>query len=151
MFTLPQHPVFKSRGKITAEITVSFCARTFGNFSQCVVFDFGRAPYLQLKLHVDVGSESFLNKVETCRQSLKIDWQVWDECSMKIVKFKPLPPEFSVDEKLLRRYDLPKRTEVIFPSSLLKEGQGLSPGNYKRSMHCLLFVEEHFMRKQVGR
>lgn len=132
-------------------MNISFNSETKGSFPQSVVFDFGKAPYLVVKLHVDVHSVMLLEKLKTERSKLTMDCQSWTDAKMKIVEFEPKPASYALDLQILKKYPLPERPEVIYPTELLDEEKGLSPDNYRRVMHSLLFVEETFMRKEIGR
>ena len=150
-FTFPRFPPSTKHGSITVKVTISFTTEAKGSFPQSVILDFGEAPYLIVKMHVDVQSGVFLEKLKTERKKLKLDWKLWDKTSMKIVQFEPRPSNYALDVDLLKKYPLPERPEVIYPAELLEEGKGLNPKNYKRVMHSLLFVEETFMQQEIGR
>ena len=103
-------------------------------------------------MNIDVGTEAFLQEVTKERDKLRFDQPLWDDSSKQIIKFEPRPPD-STDEskKLLARYKLPSRPEVIVPSSLMTGDQALNWTNYRRVMHQLLFVEEYSMRQEISR
>lgn len=150
-FKTPQPPPSTKHGNITVRVTISFTSEAKGSFPQSVILDFGEAPFLVVKLHVDVQSGTFLEKLKKERNKLKMDWKLWDKTSMKIVRFEPRPPNYALDDQLLKKYPLPERPEVIYTDQLQDEGKGLNPNNYNRVMHSLLFVEETFMQKEIGR
>ena len=122
-------------------VTVSFNSALYGNFDQCIVFDFGRKPYLVQKLNADVRSES-LSRTPIVSQHTPAA-TIWDESCMEVVRFVHGTGEALQGEHLSRTYSLRKQVDVV--------ASELNLDNYKRVMHQLLFVEEGFMKDEISR
>ena len=102
-------------------------------------------------MNVDVGHEPSVRRVTKIRGKLKNDVPLWNDASTRIEKFKPRPPEITPEaERLLKRHEIP-REDLLVPSFLLTEDKELSPQNYQRVMHQLLFVEERILQQQISR
>ena len=128
-------------GRVTVSLTVAFESSLYGSFDQCVVFDFGKKPYLIRKLNADVQSES-LSKAPIVSQHLAAS-AIWDERSVEVIKLIHKTGEALQGEHLSRIYSLPKKVEIT--------ADELSRDNYKNVMHELLFVEEGFMKDEISR
>ena len=121
-------------------LTVSFKSSLYGSFDQCVVFDFGKKPYLMQKLNADVHSES-LSQSDIVSQHPTAA-AIWDESSVEVVRFIYGTAEALQGEHLSRTYSLPKQVDIT--------DNELNRDNYKRIMHQLLFVEEGFMKDEIA-
>jgi len=122
-------------------LTVSFKSFLYGSFDQCVVFDFGRKPYLMQKLTVDVDRESLSQGAIISQHATAA--AIWDESSVDVVRFIHGTDEALQGEHLSRTYSLPKQVDIT--------DNKLNRDNYKRIMHQLLFVEEGFMKDEISR
>lgn len=130
---------FSGRAKVS--LTVSFESSLYGSFDQCIVFDFGRKPYLVRRLNVDVQSGS-LPQTSIFSQHATAT-AVWDERSMDVVRFVHKTGEALQGEHLSRIYSLQKQGNIT--------AEELGRDNYKTAMHQLLFVEEGFMKRELSR
>ena len=139
-------------GTCKVEVSVRFSSATRGSFAQCLALNFaGREFFLSIPMNVDVGHEPSVRRVTKIRGKLKNDVPLWNDASTTIEKFKPRPPEITPEaERLLKRYEIP-REDLLVPSFLLTEDKELSPQNYQRVMHQLLFVEERILQQQISR
>ena len=122
-------------------LTVSFKSSLYGSFDQCVVFDFGKKPYLMQKLNADVHSESLSQSAIVSKHATAA--AIWDESSVEVVRFIHGTDEALQGEHLSRTYSLPKQVDIT--------DNELNRDNYKRIMHQLLFVEEGFMKDEISR
>ena len=142
-------PSYRIQGRAKIDVTVGFSSSIFGSFAQCVLFDFGKKPYLVQRLNVDVCSKDVSEKLFAARHELGQQHQMWDENSMKVIRFVSTSSEAVQREQLLKRYSLPKRQENVVSAQVMTgEAERI---NYKRVMHQLLFIEETYMRQQIGR
>ena len=124
-------------------MTVSFESRLYGSFEQLVLFDFGKTPYLVKRINADVMSESLSLASIVPEHVTTSPTAIWDEVSMKVVKFVHGTSEAVQAEHLSRTYCLPKKVEIT--------AETLSPAVYKSLMHQLLFLEEGFMKDEISR
>ena len=130
---------FSGRAKVS--LTVSFESSLYGSFDQCIVFDFGRKPYLVRRLNVDVQSGSLAQTSIFLQHATAT--AVWDERSMDVVRFVHKTGEALQGEHLSRIYSLQKQGNIT--------AEELRSDNYKTVMHQLLFVEEGFMKRELSR
>ena len=142
-------PSFRIQGRAKIDVTVGFSSSIFGSFAQCVLFDFGKKPYLVQRLNVDVCSKDVSDKLLAARHEVGQQHQMWDENSTKVIRFVSTSSEAVQREQILKRYSLPKRQENVVSAQVMT-GEALRI-NYKRVMHQLLFIEETYMRQQIGR
>ena len=133
-------PKVNLSGRVKVSLTVAFHSSLYGSFDQCVVFDFGKKPYLMQKLNADVHSESLSQRPIVPQHAAAA---IWDESSMEVVRFVHGTDEALQGEHLSRTYSLPKQVAIT--------DDELSQGGYKRIMHELLFVEEGFMKEEISR
>ena len=129
-------------GRVKVALTVSFESPLYGSFEQLVLFDFGRKPYLMKKLNADVTSESITLPIAPEYLATHTP-EIWDERSVKVVRFVHETREALQVEHLSRKYSLPGQVEIT--------DELLSPEIYKDVMHQLLFVEERFMKEEISR
>ena len=133
-------PEVKSSGRLRVSLTVSFASSLFGSFDQCVVFDFGKKPYLVQKLNADVHSETSALAIGPCNVPSSA---IWNERSLQVVRFFPESFEALQGMHWSRVYSL--REDLKLPD------EELSRSNYKKIMHALLHVEEGFMKAEIAR
>ena len=138
-YKLPDVNNFSGLAKVS--FTVSFESSLYGSFDQCIVFDFGKKPYLVRRLNVDVQSGS-LPQTSIFLQHATAT-AVWDERSMDVVRFVHKTGEALQGEHLSRIYSLQKQGNIT--------AEELRRDNYKTVMHQLLFVEEGFMTNELSR
>ena len=138
-YKLPDVNNFSGLAKVS--FTVSFESSLYGSFDQCIVFDFGRKPYLVRRLNVDVQSGS-LPQTSIFSQHATAT-AVWDERSTDVVRFVHKTGEALQGEHLSRIYSLQKQGNIT--------AEELRRDNYKTVMHQLLFVEEGFMTNELSR
>ena len=132
-------------GRMKIDVTVTFSTSIFGSFAQCVVFDFGKKPYLVQRLNVNVCGKGDSEELIAARHEVGVQRRMWNENSMKVSKASP-----GVQcDQLLKRYSLPERQENIVCTQV-RTGEATCD-YYKRVMHQLLFIEETYMRQQIGR
>lgn len=122
-------------------VTISFESSLYGSFDQCVVFDFGKTPYLVRRLNADVRSES-LSQTPIVSQHVTVS-AMWDERCVDVVKFDHKTGETLKEEQLSRMYSIPKKVNITVDE--------LRRDNYKAVMHQLLFMEEGFMKNEILR
>lgn len=132
----------KTSGHMDVSFTVSFESSLYGSFDQCVVFDFGKTPYLVRRLNADVRSKH-LSQTPIVSQHVTVS-AVWDERCVDVVKFDhKTGAETLKAEHLSRKYSLPKKVNIA--------ADELHRDNYKTVMHQLLFMEEGFMKNEISR
>ena len=134
-------PEVSLSGRVKVSVTVSFSSSLYGSFDQCVVFDFGKKPYLVQKLNADVHSDS-LSQCPTVSEHDAAP-VIWEEGSVEVVRFVYATGEALQGEHLSRTYSLRKEVNIA--------AETLSRDNYKQIMHQLLFVEEGFMKDEISR
>ena len=122
----------RSSGRLRVSLTVSFASLLFGSFDQCVVFDFGKKPYLVQTLNADVHSESSAPSPGISKNVSSTTF--WNERSVQVVRFTPESGEAIQGLHWSRVYSL--RRDLKLPD------EELSRNNYKKIMHALLHVEE---------
>ena len=123
---------------------VQFCSSVFGDFEQKLVFDFGHGSVLFRSLFVSVMSKEICHSKEdeslrrtVCRIS---EWSVED---MELVLCRD---RLELDPVgLSEQYSIPSNVPV--PSKLMK----LTRESYCEIWHQILFIEEQYIRKEVGR
>ncbi|XP_068761003.1 3'-5' exoribonuclease HELZ2-like isoform X3 [Montipora capricornis] len=131
-------PEVKSSGRLRVSLTVSFASSLYGSFDQCVVFDFGKKPYLVQKLNADVHSE-----VSTLSPSNVPSAAIWNERSVQVVRLVPESGAALQGMHWSRVYSLQEKLKI--------PDEKLSRDNYKKIMHALLHVEEGFMKAEIAR
>ncbi len=132
--------------KLKVEFTGS---KVYGSYSQSLLLDFGSVPYMECKLHVDVGTIADQKEVEELRKQLRFDH--WTEQNDEIIKYRDGVTDRPMDDfsvMLLQMYKTPKTTECI-NLALIKEE--LNTANYKKRMHQLLNIEEIQQLKIIDR
>ena len=122
-------------------VTISFESSLYGSFDQCVVFDFGKTPYLVRRLNAEVRSES-LSRTAIVSQHVTVS-AIWDERCVDVVNFDHKTGETLKEEQLSRMYSIPKKVNIT--------ADELRRDNYKAVMHQLLFMEEGFMKNEILR
>lgn len=131
------------------DIFVSFETEKFDQtFTQCLRFDFGERHFLQ-GLNVDIARKEALDRIAATREKLLLDPCVWTEELVNVLVSSKYATYNVEDKKLQERYRLPSRVENVVSAQVMEVN--LTPENYKRGMHQLLFTEELFMKKEISR
>ena len=131
-------PEVKSSGRLRVSLTVSFASSLYGSFDQCVVFDFGKKPYLVQKLNADVHSKASALSPPNVPSAA-----IWNERSVQVVRFVPESGVALQGMHWSRVYSLQEKLKI--------PDEELSRDNYKKIMHALLHVEEGFMKAEIAR
>lgn len=136
-------------GQMRVDITVGFSSTVFGSFSQCLLLDFGRKPYLVQRMNVDVCGEELSGQLDAIRQEVGEGHQRWDESSVELVRVVPTDHVAQQRDKLCKMYSVPAKVHNIVSAQLLTGST--DKRYYQRTMHQLLFIEEAYMRQKIAR
>ena len=136
-------------GQMRVDITVGFSSTVFGSFSQCLLLDFGRKPYLVQRLNVDVCGEDLSVQLDAIREEVGEGHQRWNESSVELVRVVPTDPIAQQRDKLCRMYSVPAKAHNIVSAQVLTGSS--DEMHYKCTMHQLLFIEETYMRRKIAR
>ena len=131
------------------DITVGFSSTVFGSFSQCLLLDFGRKPYLVQRLNVDVCGKELSVQLDAIREEVGEGHQRWDESSVELVRVLPTDPIAQQRDKLCKMYSVPAKAHNIVSAQVLMGSSDKM--HYQRTMHQLLFMEEAYMRQKIAR